>query len=108
MDTFESVKDEVLQELPRPRIKSVIWGAKSGDYFKIEVKGNSFTRVYHVPKERATYYYGGFEIKGFYVYVRIEAVYSPLHRATFYEVIADDNTVKVVAEDLYKMLKGEQ
>ena len=108
MDTFEAVKDEVLKELPKPRLKALIWGAKTGNYFKVEVKGNSFTRVYHIPKEKAVYYYGGFEIKGFYVYVRIEAVYAPSLRATFYEVILDDNTVKAVGEDLFKLLKGEQ
>jgi len=105
LDTFEAVKDEVLQELPRPRLKATIWGAKTGDYFKVEVKGNNFTKVYHVPKEKAVYYFGGFEIKGFYVYVRIEAVYVPSLRTTFYEVIVDDNTVKAVGEDLYRMLK---
>jgi hypothetical protein len=108
MDTFEAVKEEVLRELPRPRIRALIWGAKTGSYFRVEVKGNNFTRVYHIPNERAVYYYGGFEIKGFYVYVRIEAVYSPSIRATFYEVILDDNTVKAVGEDLFKMLKGEE
>jgi len=108
LDAFEAVKEEVLRELPRPRLKALIWGAKTGNYFKVEVKGNSFTRVYHIPKEKAVYYYGGFEIKGFYVYVRIEAVYAPSLRAAFYEVIIDDNTVKAVAEDLYKMMKGEE
>jgi hypothetical protein len=106
-DIFEAVKEEVLHELPRPRLKAMIFGAKSDSVFKVEVKGNNFTKVYHIPKERAVYYYGGFEIKGFYVYVRIEAVYAPAIRATFYEVILDDNTVKAVGEDLYKMLKGE-
>jgi hypothetical protein len=108
MEIFEVIKDEVLHELPRPRIRAAIYGAKSGDYFKVEVKGVNFTKVYHIPKERAAYYFGGFDVKGFYVYVRIEAVYSPALKATFYEVIIDDNTVKAVGEDLYKMLKGEQ
>jgi len=108
MDTFEAVKEEVLRELPKPRMKAMIWGAKTGDYFKVEVKGNNFTKVYHVPKEKAVYYFGGFEIKGFYVYVRIEAVYVPSLRTAFYEVIIDDNVVKTIAEDLYKMMKGEQ
>jgi hypothetical protein len=107
LETFEAAKDEVLQELPKPRIRALIWGAKSGDYFKVEVKGKNFTKVYHIPKHMSTYYYGGFEVKGFYVYVRLEAVYSPVLKATFYEVIIDDNTVKATAEDLYKMLKGE-
>jgi hypothetical protein len=107
-DIFETVRDEVLAELPRPRIRGIIYGAKSGDHFRVEVKGNLFTKVYHIPKERAVYYYGGFEVKGFYVYIRLEAVYSPIHRTTFYELIADDNTVKAIAEDLHKMLKGEQ
>jgi hypothetical protein len=105
MDIFEAVKDEVLQELPRPRIRATIYGTKTGNVFKVEVKGNNFTKVYHIPKEKAVYYFGGFDIKGFYVYVRIEAVYVPSIRTTFYEVIVDDNTVRVVGEDLYRMLK---
>jgi hypothetical protein len=108
MDTFEAVKDEVLHELPRPRVRATIWGAKSGDYFKVEVKGKYFTKVYHIPKGRAAYYFGGFDFKGFYVYVRVEAVYSPDLKTTFYEVIIDENAAKAVGEDLYKMLKGEQ
>jgi hypothetical protein len=108
LDTFETVKEEVLRELPKPRFKALIFGAKNGNYFKVEVRGNNFTKVYHIPKERAVYYFGGFDIKGFYVYVRIEAVYAPAIRTTFYEVIIDDDAVKAVGEDLYKMLKGEQ
>jgi len=107
MDAFEAVKEEVLKELPKPRLKALIWGA-TGNYFKVEVKGNNFTKVYHIPKEKAVYYYGGFEVKGFYIYIRIEAVYSPALRTTFYKVILDDNTVKAVGDELFKLLRGEQ
>jgi Holliday junction resolvase len=108
LDSFEAAKEDVLRELPKPRVKADIWNTKSGNYFTVEVKGRNFTRVYHIPKERAIYYYGSFEIKGFYVYIRVEAVYSPALRTTFYRIALDNNMVKATAEDLSKMLEGEE
>jgi hypothetical protein len=108
LDIFEAAKEDVLRELPKPRIKADIWNTRDGNYFKVEVKGKNFTRVYHIQKERSVYYYGNLDIKGFYVYIRVEAVYSPQLRTTFYRVIVDNNMVKATAEDLSKMLKGEQ
>jgi hypothetical protein len=109
LESFEAAKEDVLRELPKPRIKAEIWNTKDGNHFKVEVKGRSFTRVYHIPKDKAIYYYGSFDVKGFYVYIRVEAVYSPRLRTTFYRVVIDNNTVKATAEDLSKMMsKGDE
>jgi hypothetical protein len=107
-DIFEAVRDEALEELPKPRVRATIYEAKGEDVFKVEVKGRNFTRVYHIPKDRATYFYGGFDVKGFYVYIPIRAVYSPIHKTLFYEIVKNEATIRAMGENLYKMIKGEE
>jgi stress-induced morphogen len=108
LDIFETAKEEVLKELPGRKVKANIWSTKDGNHYKVEVKGKNFTRVYHLAKDKTVYYYGGVDVKGFYVYIRVEAVYSPAMKTTFYNVIVDNNTVKATAEELNKMLKNEE
>jgi len=107
-DIFEAVRDEVLGELPKPRVRATIYEAKGENTFKVEVKGRNFTRVYYIPKDRATYFYGGFDVKGFYVYIPVKAVYSPIHKTLFYEVVKNEAVIKAMGENLYKMMKGEE
>jgi hypothetical protein len=114
-ELFHEIADEVapdlLAELPYPRIPAIIYGAKTGDVYKIEVKMKHFTRVIHLKKHRADYYFGGITVSGvggYPIYIRAEAVYSIRGKITFYEIIEDRNAVETLEEEIHKMLEGEQ
>jgi len=107
-DVVEEVKHDLLAELPYPRFKATIFGAKDGDVFIVEVRGKHFTRVLHIRKTRATYYFGGMEVEGFNIYIPAEAVYSRREKVTYYEIIKTREAVEAIKKDLEAMLEGEE
>jgi hypothetical protein len=114
-ELFHEIADEVapdlLSELPYPRFTARIYGAKTGDVYKVEVKMRHFTRVIHLKKHRADYYFGGINVLsvgGYPIYIRAEAVYSIRGRITFYEIIEDRTAIETLEEEIHKMLEGEQ
>jgi hypothetical protein len=106
-DIVEEIKHDVLSELPYPRFKAQIFGAKGGDVFIIEVRMKHFTKVLHVKKTRAVYYFGGVVIEGFNIYIPIEAVYHKRERVTYYEVVRSNPEIEAIAKDL-EFLMGEE
>jgi len=107
-DIAEEIKHDLLAELPYPRFKATIFGAKDGDVFIVEVRGKHFTRVLHIRKTRATYYFGGMEVEGFNIYIPAEAVYSRREKVTYYEIIKTREAVEAIKKDLEAMLEGEE
>jgi hypothetical protein len=107
-DIMEEIKHEVLAELPYPRFKATIFGAKGGDVFIVEMRGKHFTKVYYIKKTRATYYYGGVVIYGFNIYIPVEAVYSRREKVTYYEVIRSNPEIEAIAKDLEHLMEEEQ
>jgi hypothetical protein len=107
----EEIAPDLLSELPYPRFAARIYGARTGDVYKIEVKMKHFTRVIHLRKTRADYYFGGMDVLsagGYSIYIRAEAVYSIRGKITYYEIIEDRNAVETLEEEIHKMLEGEQ
>jgi hypothetical protein len=107
-DVAEEIKHDVLAELPYPRFKATIFGAKGGDVFVIEVRMKHFTKVLHVKKTRAVYYFGGMAIEGFNIYIPIEAVYHKRERVTYYEVVRSNQEIEAIAKDLEALMEEEQ
>jgi hypothetical protein len=107
----EEVEPDLLAELPYPRFSARIYGAKAGDVYKVEVKMKNFTRVIHLKKHRADYYFGGINVLstgGYSIYIRAEAVYSFKDKITYYEIIEDRIAIETLEEEIHKMLEGEQ
>jgi hypothetical protein len=107
-DIADEIKQDLLAELPYPRFKASIFGAKGGDVYIIEVRGKHFTKVLHVKKTRAVYYFGGMMIEGFNIYIPAEAVYHKRERVTYYEIVKNSQAIEAIAQDLQKMMEEEQ
>jgi len=106
----EEVLGDLLAELPYPRFKAKVYDTK-GDVYKIEIRGKHFTRVLHVKKHRAVYYFGGMEIKssdGYTIYIPVEAVYHKGEKVTYYEITGNKISIDTLREELEKALLGEQ
>jgi hypothetical protein len=104
----EAVKQDLLAELPYPRFKGSIFGAKGGDVFVIEIKGKYFTKVLHIRKTRAVYYFGGMVVEGFNIYIPVEAVYHKREKVTYYEVVKSNPAVEGIKKDLEALMEEEQ
>ena len=107
-DIVEEIKHDVLSELPYPRFKAQIFGAKGGDVFIIEIRGKHFTKVLHIRKTKAVYYFGGMVIEGFNIYIPVEAVYVRREKVTYYEVVRSNPEIEAIAKDLEALLEEEQ
>ena len=107
-DIAEAIKNDVLAELPYPRFKATIYGAKGGDLFTVEVRGKYFTRVLYIKKTKAVYYFGGVTIHGFNIYLPIEAVYNKREKVTYYEVVKSNPEIEAIAKDLQTLMEEEQ
>jgi hypothetical protein len=109
-DIAEEILRDLLAELPYPRFKAKIYNTK-GDIYQIEVRGKHFTRVLHVKKHKAIYYYGGMEIEssgGYPIYIPVEAVYHRREKVTYYEIQKSSTSIDTIKEELEKLLEGEQ
>jgi hypothetical protein len=107
-DIAEAIKNDVLAELPYPRFKAHVYGGKGGDVFTVEVKGKYFTKVIHVKKTKAIYYFGGVTIYGFNIYIPIEAVYHKREKVTYYEVVRSNPEINEIAKDLENLMEEGQ
>jgi hypothetical protein len=107
-DIAEEIKHDLLSELPYPRFKATIFGAKDGDVFIVEVRGKHFTKVLYIKKTKAVYYFGGMMIEGFNIYIPIEAVYHKREKVTYYEVVRSNPEIETIAKDLEVLLEEEQ
>ena len=107
-DIAEAVKTDVLAELPYPRFKAHVYATKAGDLFTVEVKGKYFTKVLHIKKTKAVYYFGGVTIYGFNIYIPIEAVYHKKEKVTYYEVVRSNPEINEIAKDLESMMEEGQ
>jgi hypothetical protein len=105
-DIVEEIKHDLLAELPYPRFRAHIFGAKAGDAFTVEVRGKHFTKVLHIKKTKAVYYFGGMVIDGFNIYIRAEAVYSRRDKVTYYEIVRSNPEIEAIAKDI-ETLMGE-
>jgi stress-induced morphogen len=109
-DIAEEILRDLLAELPYPRFKARIYDTK-GDVYKIEIKGRYFTKVLHVKKHRAIYYFGGMEIEssgGYPIFIPAEAVYHRRDKITYYEIAKNNISIDTIKEELEKLLQGEQ
>jgi hypothetical protein len=107
-DLVEEIKPDLLAELPYPRFKAMIFGARDGDVYTIEVRMKHFTKVLHVKKTRAIYYFGGMVVEGFNIYIPVEAVYHKRERVTYYEVIKTKEAVESIKKDLEFLMEEDQ
>ena len=107
-DIADAVKQDVLAELPYPRFKARVYATKGGDLFTIEVKGKYFTKVLHIKKTKAIYYFGGITIYGFNIYLPIEAVYNKREKVTYYEVVRNNTEIEAIAKDLEALMEEDK